>query len=116
MSSKITITWDDVTALAPELATVSAIGQAQILAQVALQVTPAKWGSLEWANAGACWLARHIASLYGKGGTGVVTEVHAGSVGKSFASPMSMVALQSTRYGMEFLQLAKARLQRFAVT
>lgn len=111
----ITITWADVTALAPELAGVSVAGQAQILEEVSQAIGVDKWGGLANANSGALWLARHVATLYGKGGTGVVTEVHAGPVGKSFAGNSTMRDLESTRYGMRFLQLARAWLPRFGL-
>lgn len=103
----ITITWDDVVALAPELSAISAAGQTQVLAQVALQVSVTKWGSLERANAAAVWLARHVASVSGKGGAGALTGVTVGKISQQFAQPLSLLALNTTRYGMEYMRLAR---------
>lgn len=112
----ITFTWADVIALAPELASVAAAGQTQVINQVLLEVNPSAWGSDARALTAALWLARHMGSVNGKGGTGVLASVSVGQVSKSFANPMSKLALQSTRYGTEYLRLASLWMPRCAVT
>lgn len=114
-----TITWADVTGgvdgIGSELASLSVDSQNEILTQVALQVKPSAWGSEDHARAGRLWLARHLGSLR-KGGTGVLLGVTVGQVSKTFANPMSLGALQSTRYGNEYLRLMRIWLPRFATT
>lgn len=114
----IAITWAEVIALAPELAAVSIDGQNQVIAQVLLEINPSAWGSDTRAKAAALWLARHMATINGKGGVaGPVTEVHAGAVGKSFGMLAQWKSLlATTRYGQEYLRLIRLWLPRFALT
>lgn len=114
--AEITITWDDVVALAPELASISAAGQTQVLAQVALQVKPDSWGSVERGNTAAIWLARHLATVAKRRGTGALTGVRVGEVSKSFATSSSKSDLESTAYGAEYLRLVRLWMPRFALT
>lgn len=104
----ITIDWADVTALAPELSAVSVAGQDEILAQVAVEVLVSRWG-LTMANTLATWLARHIGTINGSGvAGGPVTGVSVGQVRTSYAAPSTDTSsLQQTRYGKEYLRLAR---------
>lgn len=105
--AEVDITWSAVIALAPELASVSLEGQSQVLDQVKAEISVTGWGSLKNANAGALWLARHIATFYGKGGTGQLTSVTVGQVSKTFSAPTDVEGLKTTRYGQEYLRLVK---------
>jgi hypothetical protein len=106
-----TITWSDVTALAPELADKPVEFQNAILTQVRDEVTDTKWGSMTRANIAAAWLARHLATVAprGAGGYGPLSSISVGGVSKSFAQVSSTdgTSLSSTRYGNEYLRLIK---------
>jgi hypothetical protein len=113
----ISIVWDDVCALAPEFANVAVSGQDQIIAQVLLEVNPAAWGSDAKATTAALWLARHLASIYGKGGTGHLSSVSVGSVSKSFAQLQDWKSLlATTRYGQNYLRCIRLWLPRMILT
>lgn len=109
-----TITWEEVTALAPELASVSSAGQAQILAQVQMEVAESKWGSPERAKTAAIWLARHMATFRG-GSTAGLSSISVGGVSKSFAGASESDFAQ-TKYGKEYLRLLKLWMPRFLLT
>lgn len=120
VSTVVDFTWADVVGgvpngIAAELAGLPLLSQTEVLEQVAEEVNVSRWGSLAKANTAGIWLARHLGSLR-KGGTGTITGVTVGQVSKQFASPMSQDALQSTRYGAEYLRLVKLRMPRFALT
>lgn len=115
----ITITWADVTALAPELASVGLATQSAVLAQVGLEVTTGKWGSLERANTAAAWLARHLGATFatGGGGSGELQSVSVGGVSKSYATSggTDLSSLRSTKYGREYLRLVRKWMPRMLV-
>jgi hypothetical protein len=102
----MSITWSDVTALAPSLIAVSVAGQAQILATVALQVDSSNWGDLT--DAGQLALARHLGSLALRpaSGAGPVISETVGPVSRTFANLTAIGAsLDSTPWGSEYARL-----------
>jgi hypothetical protein len=118
------ITWTDVEALAPALSTVSAEAQALILAQVARQVGPNKWGAL--VDDGQLYLAAHLGSAVlsaassGDGGSvvGPVVSESVGPVSRTFAvlaaASSSSSAFAST-WGQEYVRLRKLLPTRFGL-
>lgn len=113
----LTFAWSDVTALAPELATVSVSGQNQVIAQVLVEINPTMWGSDQKALTAALWLARHMGSINGKGGAGFLTGVHVGQVSKSFGQLQNWKSLLAlTRYGQEYLRLVRLWMPRAYLT
>ena len=113
--STTTVTWQDVAALAPELASVSAELQTAVLDQVTEEVCVEKWGTLARANIAAGWLARHVATIYGRGQSGALSSVSVGGVSKSFSVPAGASRLSETGYGREYLRLVRLWLPRMLV-
>lgn len=116
----LTLTWETVTALAPELASISVDTQEVILAQVALEVSVGTWGSQAKADTAACWLARHMGALRQRGmGSPLVSSISVGGVSKTYSTPTEGggggAALSQTAYGAEYLRLVRLWLPRFAV-
>lgn len=118
---------------APELAPPAVVTAqwTEILSQVGEQVNASAWGSDVRAKMGARYLAAHIATKYADGNKGMagtasaagpVTEMHAGQVGKSMATPAALsdvslvnADLLTTRYGREFLRLCRLFCARVIV-
>lgn len=103
----MSVTWDDVVALAPALSDVSADGQTQILATVALQVGPNQWGTLQ--DAGQLALARHLGTLTLRGSgasSGALVSETVGPLSRTFAAPvLTAGAFGSTPWGAEYARL-----------
>lgn len=100
------IDWTAVTALAPALSAVSTDGRTQILAQVALQVGPTQWGTLQ--DAGQLALARHLGTLALRGGasSGALLSETVGPLSRTFAAPvLTAGTLGSTPWGAEYARL-----------
>lgn len=107
------ITWENVTALAPELSTVPEARQNFILARVNTELAANVWG--DRLDIGRVYLAAHLAtrSNAGAGGgvapAGPVTSESVGSVSRSYAAPAGSSAsdYKSTVYGEEYANLVK---------
>jgi hypothetical protein len=111
------VTWTDVVALAPSLVDVPVEAQTLILAQVARQVGPVKWGA--WVDDGRLYLAAHLGAMYlsadeaGGGGGSVVGPVQSETVGpvsRTFAilsssAGSSSAAFDATAWGQEYKRL-----------
>lgn len=114
--------WDDVVALAPSLSAISAEAQALILAHVALQVGPVKWGALQ--DAGSIYLAAHLGTLAlnAAGGStqavGPVVSQTVGPVSRAFAVLTTTAgggSFDSTSYGQEYARLRALLPTRFGL-
>lgn len=96
------ITWADVEAVAPELATVALATQTAILAQVNSELSTSVWGTK--IEIGRAWLAAHLGTLAGiEEGGGVVQSETVGAVSRTYA--VSSGDYSSTAYGNEFQRL-----------
>lgn len=111
------ITWADVVAVAPELASVATATQNAILADVAAQLVAAQWGSRY--DVACTYLAAHLGTLSKSGGQGVagpVTSETVGSVSRSYAAPaVSESGMGSTSYGREYERLKKQNVGRIGL-
>jgi hypothetical protein len=92
------VTWSDVVALAPELASVPETAQGAILGQVAEQLATAAWGTR--LATGQTYLAAHLGTLRGTKGyrTEQVADHRRDTTGD----------LDSTSYGREFRRLCRS--------
>ena len=99
------ITWDDVVAIAPELASVLDTQQTAFLNAVNLQVSDDTW--YEEADEGRKYLAAHLATISRKRGQGPTTAQSAGQISQSFANMMQFGALGTTSYGLEYQRLLR---------
>jgi hypothetical protein len=108
----MSITWSDVTAIAPELSTAAAGTQTAILTLVDLMVDDGAWGEL--ANQGRAYLAAHLGTVSGSGsgaGAGAVIEEKIGPLSRSYADPgTDDAALGSTKYGRFYKYLMRTAL------
>lgn len=109
----MSISWTDVTNIAPELATVLTSIQNDILADVDNEVDDGAWGI--FADKGKKYLAAHLGTLTRPGTVGVSGPVASESLGpmaRSYATSgvLSAGALSSTRYGAEY-----DRIRRIAI-
>jgi hypothetical protein len=100
------ITWADVAAIAPELASVSVSAQTIVLAAVGKQVGSGQWGDLQ--TEGQLALAAHMGTLV-KRSAGAVGPVIAQTVGP-VTTQYAMLAgalgsLGSTAWGQEYQRL-----------
>jgi hypothetical protein len=117
--------------IAAELAgtVLSDLEWATVIAQAQEQVQTDAWGSAARAKMGAVWLAAHQATLVAQGKKaidglnspgGPLASVAVGQVSQSFAVPTeglspSALSLSSTRYGREYLRLARIFCSRMVV-
>ena len=101
----MSITWADVTAVAPELATASAGTQTFILAAVAEQIDLEIWGTR--ANTGSAYLAAHLATLAKMQGAGAAMSQRVGPLAEHRAMPKAGAfgSLGLTSYGVEYDRL-----------
>lgn len=110
------IVWNDVLALAPELSTVTAGAQTDILAHVNTALAVDVWGGEAGASTrlGRIYLAAHFGTISLQGGTGAagpVVSESAGELSRSYAWSVQQGgtdSLESTAYG----KLYKAMVQR----
>jgi hypothetical protein len=106
----VAVTWADVSALAPDVATVGATAQTHILAYVNAVVTSANFGART--TLAACYLAAHYGLLVTRGTNGqsgpVVSEALDGA-SISYAAYLggSSDDLDSTPYGRSYRRLAR---------
>ena len=103
----MSITWADVTAIAPELSTSPLATQTAILAIVDLQVNALAWRTL--VDVGKSYLAAHLATLAARGASGAagaVTSEAVGQLSRGYASPIGIKgSLGLTSYGCEYARL-----------
>lgn len=113
-----TLTWSDVTALAPELSTLPTSQQDLALEQAKQEVHGGTWGSDAKAKTGARYLAAHLGTMLKTKGSAPLQSVSAGGVSKTFAMSVASdaSALLSTSYGREYQRLLKLRGVHMAVT
>lgn len=110
----ISITWADVEAIAPELATVATATKNAILADLPLQMNETVWA--EKLNLGAKYLAAHLATISARRGAGgAIQSQSVGQVSRTFAASMAsgQALFGSTSYGVIYegllMSLAAAR-------
>lgn len=113
------ITWADVVAIAPELASVGVTSQNAILADVALRLNAARWGTRY--DMASKYMAAHLGTLTLRGGNGpsgnVVGE-SVGSVSRQYesSSPMGTDPLwDKTTYGRQYRQLLRELVDRIGL-
>jgi hypothetical protein len=101
------ISWGDVSAIAPELATLEARAQEMILGIVDAQVDASTWGEL--ADIGRVYLAAHLATISRRAGAGgPVTAEKLGPMAQSYGfSGGTVRSFDSTGYGMEYERLTR---------
>lgn len=112
----ITLTWDEVIAMAPELAVVDTIAQEEVLTRVLYEVEAAAWPDDTIRKTAAKLYARHLGTtaLPKSGmGNGLVRSISAGGVSKSFAiseDSGNTNTLHATKYGLDYLVMCRAYL------
>lgn len=103
------ITWADVTAIAPEVTSVSLAAQADILAYVNTEFNAAEWGGEDSIRLrlGRIYLAAHfgVTTTQGGGGAGPVVSESAGGLSRSYAQASTSGA--RTGYQDMFLELLR---------
>lgn len=100
----MTIIWNDVVDLAPELETLSTAAQTRILAQVNTELSESAWG--DRVDYGRIYLAAHLGTLQTRGASGgqVVSE-SVGSVSRTYSVNTLSTTYGATAYGTEFERL-----------
>ena len=102
----MSITWDEVTAMASELSTLPVAAQTEVLA-TANALPSDIWGST--LKAGQLALARHLGTIGQRrsGMGGAITSATLGSASVSYASASvsSGDSLESTSWGQEYIRL-----------
>jgi hypothetical protein len=118
----LTIDQADVLLAAPELSGVTNAQWAWMLAAVADEVGPALAGSQARADRMGVQLCAHLATVTyirtgGSSTPGPLVGVSVGAVSKSYASPLPFQpgALESTKYGQEYLRLVRLFGRRMEV-
>ena len=101
------ITWTDVTARYPAVASASTATQTAILEDVDREVSAPEWGDdVKRAKAA---LAAHLALMSARGGAiGPVSSEAVGPVSVSYAVMATLTALESTGPGAEFLRIRQS--------
>jgi Protein of unknown function (DUF4054) len=113
----VSIGWDDVVGLAPELVVLTAVQQQICLNTCQDEITLANFGAQERVDRAALYYAAHIGTgmrlgLWGGPLTGVTT----GQVNKQFKQRQASAwPLDQTKYGMEYERLCRLFLPRFAL-
>jgi len=117
ITGDVSITWDDVVGLAPELSSLTAVQQQVCLQTAADEITLANWGAQERVDRAALFYAAHI-------GTGIrigmwgqpLTDVTVGEVKKGFKQRSDRAwPFDQTKYGMEYQRLVRLWLPRFSL-
>jgi Protein of unknown function (DUF4054) len=104
----MSITWADVTVIAPALSSASAQLQTKILAIVGRQVDVDVWG--EFSDDGQLYLAAHLGTITSSGGVQAewLTSESVGPLSRSYAMPPGIMGkLSTTRFGVEYERLLK---------
>lgn len=112
------IVWADVTAIAPELTedAVALATRTKILAAVDRQVNASTWG--DNADDGKMYLAAHLATISGQGGTGPSGGVAGESYGdvsiqyNAGTPPANASDYAATTYGREYYRLLRLNVAR----
>ena len=99
----MSITWTDVIAIAPETAAVETGRRTSILAEVALQVPAETWGKM--VDVGSAYLAAHLATVTGDGGSGPLTGEKVGPLSENHKDMLQFGEYGLTAYGVRFDQL-----------
>jgi hypothetical protein len=100
----MTISWPNVTAIAPELSAAPAEMQLALLAMVNRRCPAVIWGTED--DTGRTYLAAHLATLgLRRGAGGPVTSQGAGPVNQSYGLLMKVGPLSTTAYGQEYERL-----------
>lgn len=114
------LAWSDVVVMAPELSDVPSGAQTEILAMVGREVAVSKWPTQALADEAALWLARHhgtFARPSRNGAGGLTQSATVGNVSKTVKlSQNSVVALEATSYGLNYLRMVRLYCARFSVT
>lgn len=100
----MSVTWQDVVNIAPELGgtAIAVIAQAAYLAAATRQVDPASW--LDLTNDGIAYLAAHLAAL--RNNEGLVTSERLGEMARTYALPPGIKgSLALSVYGAEYLRM-----------
>jgi hypothetical protein len=111
------IVWNDVTAVAPELSTVSAGAQADLLSYVNTHVDPAKLGGVGSPKyrLARIYLAAHMATMSSQGGVGVAGPViseSAGGLSRSYALLNAQSGFSGSTYGDMYRHLIRTSAAR----
>lgn len=111
------ITWADVIALAPEVATIPLGAQTDILAYVNSQLNVVTWGGEDsiQLRLGRIYLAAHLATItvFGGSGAGPVVSESAGGLSRSYAQASTSGA--RTGYQDMFLELLRRTPARLPI-
>lgn len=99
------VTWADVSARWPVVATVPLTGQAAYLADAAREVGAPEWGAD--ADRALCAMAAHLALVGLRRAAGQLTSETLGPSSRSYAAPVSAEVLESTTPGLEFLRIRR---------
>ena len=102
------ISWSDVTAIAPEMSTVSSGAQTMILAYVNNVLNVSEFGgeSAPTLKLARVYLAAHRgAASLGGGGAGPITSESMGGLSRSYGAGVTTDRLDSSPYGREYLSL-----------
>ena len=105
------VTWADVSALDPALASIPIASQTAILADATLQVSPTTWEART--GLGVKYLAAHLGTLYLQGqitAGGLVEEEEVGQVKRKYGKISSTASLDSTRWGQEYQRLLRLNI------
>jgi hypothetical protein len=109
------ITWDDVIALAPEVADLSVTGQGFLLDYVNTYLNVSLWGGEDSSRLrlGRIYFAAHLAAITVEGGgsaAGPVISEKVGEISRTFANASMSTAtgLGSTGYGRMFQLLMRS--------
>ena len=102
----MSLTWNDVTAMAPELSDVPVAAQTEILSNVDDLPTDV-WGPR--LTQGQLALARHLGTMQKrKGQPGQLGAKHVGDIAATYVHGPNPSAYSSTSYGVEFERLLMA--------
>lgn len=115
------VTWTDVTDLAPELVAVGVNARIAILAVANTALDVVNWGGEDSSklHLARCYYAAHFATLgMRKGKAGTIQSESAGGLSKSYANPMfqTTTMLQTTPYGQMYIALVKTTAARIGTT
>lgn len=119
----VTVTKDQVLALAPELSTLTDAQWNLVVADVQAEVAVDFFSSPARAGAAAVWLGAHLGTILKRGGSataGQAQSITVGPITKTFAnsgarSSASVDLLKSTSYGQEYLRRVGHNLSAFVV-
>lgn len=103
----MSITWDNVVAIAPELVSADIATQTVLLAFVNRTIDDDTWGTTADADFGRAYYAAHFATIARRRGTGPITSEAVGALSRSYGITGVPGALGMTSYGATFEMLAR---------